>query len=230
MLRVDNLHAFYGDSHVLQGVSLEVRAGELVCLFGRNGAGKTTTVRSIIGLTRPRQGQITFEGTSLVRLPPERIASLGIGLVPQGRRIFVDLTVRENLLFAARPHAGPWDLKRVFKTFPRLFERQNNRGDQLSGGEQQMLSIARALLMDPKLLLMDEPSDGLAPLIVREIGQVIAGIKNEGLGVLLVEQNLPLGLSVADRCYVLSKGATVYQALPDELRNNDIVKQRYLGV
>ena len=230
VLRVDNIHAFYGDSHVLQGVSLEVQPGELACLFGRNGAGKTTTIRCISGLTRPRLGQITFDGSSLVGLPPERIAQLGIGLVPQGRRIFVDLTVRENLLFAARPRAGPWNLKRVFHTFPRLFERQNNRGDQLSGGEQQMLSIARALLMNPKLLLMDEPSDGLAPLIVSEIGRIISGIKREGLAVLLVEQNLALGLSVADRCYVLSKGATVYQSLAHELRDNDAIKHRYLGV
>lgn len=230
MLRVENLHAYYGDSHVLQGVSLEVAGGELVCLFGRNGAGKTTTIRSIIGTHRQRTGRISIGGIDVIRWEPERIAKLGVGIVPQGRRIFTDLSVKENLLFAARPKAGPWDLKRAYATFPRLEERQHNRGDQLSGGEQQMLSIARALLMNPQLILMDEPSEGLAPLIVREIGGIIADIKREGLSVLLVEQNLPLGLSVADRCYVLNKGTTVYQAAPDELRRADEVKARYLGV
>ncbi|HTE84832.1 MAG TPA: ABC transporter ATP-binding protein [Dehalococcoidia bacterium] len=230
VLSVENIQTFYGDSHVLQGVSLEVSAGQLVCLFGRNGAGKTTTIRSIIGFNRPRDGRVVFAGTNVAGMAPERIARLGIGLVPQGRRIFSDLTVRENLLFGARPHNGPWDLARAYKTFPRLEERRNNRGDQLSGGEQQMLSIARALLLNPRLLLMDEPSDGLAPLIVREIGRIIADIRSEGLSVLLVEQNLALGLSVADHCYVLSKGTTVYEGSPDDLRQDDEVKHRYLGV
>ena len=230
MLRVEALHAYYGDSHILRGLTIEVHAGELVCLFGRNGAGKTTTIRSIIGLLRPRSGRIVIGGTDATGMVPERIAGLGVGLVPQGRRIFADLTVRENLLFAARPARGPWDLARAFRTFPRLEERQRNRGDQLSGGEQQMLSIARALLMNPKLILMDEPSEGLAPLIVRDIGRVIREVKGEGISVQLVEQNVPLGLSVADRCYVLSKGATAYEAPPEELRMNEDVKRRYLGV
>lgn len=230
MLQLRDIHSYYGKSHVLQGVTLDVNAGELVCLFGRNGAGKTTTIRSIIGLTRPRNGKVVFAGQDITGMAPERVARTGVGFVPQGRRIFRDLTVKENLLFAANPKRGPWDLARAYKTFPQLQERQNNRGDQLSGGEQQMLSIARALLANPRLLLMDEPSEGLAPLLIREVGRIIKAIKDEGLSVLLVEQNLALGLSVADRCYVLNKGATVYEGSPDDLRQNAAVKQRYLGV
>jgi branched-chain amino acid transport system ATP-binding protein len=228
MLQVEDIHTYYGDSHILQGVSLNVNSGELVCLVGRNGAGKTTTIRSIIGFNKPRAGHIMFENKDVTGLPPYRIAGLGIGLVPQGRRIFPDLSVQENLLFAHRK--GPWNLNKVYQVFPRLKERQKNRGDQLSGGEQQMLAIARALLMNPALMLMDEPSEGLAPLIVREIGRIIKEVKAEGLSVLLVEQNLALGLSVADRCYVLNKGHIVYESSPDELRQNDQVKHQYLGV
>jgi len=229
MLQVEDIHTYYGDSHILQGVSLNVNSGELVCLVGRNGAGKTTTIRSIIGFNKPRAGHIMFENKDVTGLPPYRIAGLGIGLVPQGRRIFPDLSVQENLLFAHRK-GGAWNLNKVYQVFPRLKERQKNRGDQLSGGEQQMLAIARALLMNPALMLMDEPSEGLAPLIVREIGRIIKEVKAEGLSVLLVEQNLALGLSVADRCYVLNKGHIVYESSPDELRQNDQVKHQYLGV
>jgi branched-chain amino acid transport system ATP-binding protein len=228
VLTVQEIHTYYGDSHILQGVSLHVNDGELVCLVGRNGAGKTTTIRSIIGFNKPRSGQVLFDGKDLTGLAPFRIAGMGIGLVPQGRRIFADLTVQENLLFAHK--RGSWDLNKVYQVFPRLKERQKNRGDQLSGGEQQMLAIARALLMNPKLILMDEPSEGLAPLIVREIGRIIKDVKTEGLSVLLVEQNLALGLSVADRCYVLNKGHIVYESSPEELRQNDQVKHQYLGV
>jgi len=228
MLQVDDIHTYYGDSHILQGVSLKVNDGELVCLVGRNGAGKTTTIRSIIGFNKPRAGQVVFDGKNLTGQAPFRIAGSGIGLVPQGRRIFPDLTVQENLLFAHK--RGSWDLNKVYQVFPRLKERQKNRGDQLSGGEQQMLAIARALLMNPKLILMDEPSEGLAPIIVSEIGRIIRDVKNEGLSVLLVEQNLALGLSVADRCYVLNKGQIVYESSPDELRQNEQVKHQYLGV
>ena len=229
MLEVEDIHTYYGDSHILQGVSLHVEPGELVCLVGRNGAGKTTTIRSIIGFNKPRTGRVVFQGKELTGQPPFRIAQRGIGLVPQGRRIFPDLSVRENLLFAHKK-GGSWDLNKVYEVFPRLKERQNNRGDQLSGGEQQMLAIARALLMNPSLILMDEPSEGLAPLIVREIGRIINEVKTEGLSVLLVEQNLALGLSVADRCYVLNKGQIVYESGPDELRQNEQVKHQYLGV
>jgi branched-chain amino acid transport system ATP-binding protein len=230
MLQVEDVHTYYGDSHILQGVSLKVNSGELVCLVGRNGAGKTTTIRSIIGFNKPRAGHIVFDGKDTTGMPPYRIAGLGIGLVPQGRRIFPDLSVQENLLFAYNKKRGSWDLNKVYKVFPRLKERQKNRGDQLSGGEQQMLAIARALLMNPSLILMDEPSEGLAPLIVREIGRIIKEVKDEGLSVLLVEQNLALGLSVADRCYVLNKGHIVYESSPDELRQNERVKHQYLGV
>jgi ABC-type branched-chain amino acid transport systems, ATPase component len=230
VLAVEDIHSYYGDSHVLQGVSLTIRPEELVCILGRNGAGKTTTIRSIIGLTCPRRGRVAFGDREVTGMPPERIAGLGIGLVPQGRKIFSDLTVQENLLFAARPKLGSWNLARAYKAFPRLQERKHNRGNQLSGGEQQMLSIARALLANPKLLLMDEPSDGLAPMIIREIGEIIAEVRREGLSVLLVEQNLALGLGLADRCYVLNKGVTVYEGSPDDLRANEDVKHRYLGV
>jgi branched-chain amino acid transport system ATP-binding protein len=230
MLAVDDIHTYYGDSHILQGVSLTVNPGELVCLVGRNGAGKTTTIRSIIGFNKPRAGRIAFQDRDLTGLPPYKIAGLGIGLVPQGRRIFPDLSVQENLLFAHNKKRGSWDLNKVYQVFPRLKERQRNRGDQLSGGEQQMLAIARALLMNPALILMDEPSEGLAPLIVREIGRIIKEVKDEGLSVLLVEQNLALGLSVADRCYVLNKGQIVYESSPDDLRQNEQVKHQYLGV
>ena len=197
--------------------------------MGRNGAGKTTTIRSIIGYNAPRSGRIRFLDQDIAGLPPYRIAERGIGLVPQGRGIFPDLTVRENLTFAAKA-GGPWNEERAFAVFPRLEERQNNRGNQLSGGEQQMLAIARALLMNPKLILMDEPSEGLAPLIVREIGRIIRELKREGLSVLLVEQNLALGLSVADRCYVLNKGRVVYEGSSQVLRQDEAVKRQYLGV
>jgi branched-chain amino acid transport system ATP-binding protein len=229
MLTVEDIHTYYGESHILQGLSLEVRPGELVCLMGRNGAGKTTTIRSIIGYNAPRSGRIRFLDQDIARLPPYRIAERGIGLVPQGRGIFPDLTVRENLTFAAKA-GGPWNEERAFAVFPRLEERQNNRGNQLSGGEQQMLAIARALLMNPKLILMDEPSEGLAPLIVREIGRIIQELKREGLSVLLVEQNLALGLSVADRCYVLNKGRVVYEGSSLVLRQDEAIKRQYLGV
>jgi len=229
VLNVESIHTYYGESHVLQGVSLDIAPGELVCLFGRNGAGKTTTVRTIIGLVRPRSGSVRFAGREVAGMPPERIARLGVGLVPQGHRIFRDLSVQENLQFAANPKKGPWDLARAYRTFPRLEERKSNHGNQLSGG-QQMLALARALLANPKLILMDEPSDGLAPLILREIGQIIADVKQQGLSVLLVEQNLTLGLSVADRCYVLNKGVTVYEGSPSDLRKDEQIKHRYLGV
>jgi branched-chain amino acid transport system ATP-binding protein len=205
MLSLDAIHTYYGDSHILQGVSLEVQAGELVALLGRNGAGKTTTMRSIIGFNRPRAGRVTFEGRDVTHLPSFSMAKLGVGLVPQGRRIFAPLSVRENLVFAQRK-GGPWTLDRVYDLFPRLKERQLIRGTALSGGEQQMLAIGRALLMNPKLLLLDEPSEGLAPLVVREIGQIIAELKTAGMAILLAEQNLALALAVSDRCYVLNRG------------------------
>ncbi len=228
MLEVDAIHTFYGESHVLHGASLRVRAGEAVALLGRNGAGKTTLVRSLIGFERPRSGRIEFAGRAILGLPPHAIARRGLGLVPQGRRIFAPLSVAENLVFAER--AGPWTRDRVYGLFPRLRERAAQGGGTLSGGEQQMLAIGRALLTNPRLLVLDEPSEGLAPLIVRDLGRVLIGLKREGLSMLLVEQNLPLALRVADRVYVMSKGQIVYDGTPDDLGAAEDVKRRYLGV
>ena len=228
MLEVDGIHTYYGDSHILHGVSLRVAAGDAVALLGRNGAGKTTMIRSIVGFTPPRDGRIVFDGESIHRWPAHRIARRGLALVPQGRRIFAPLTVRENLMLGAR--AAGWSLERVFGLFPRLRERAEQSGGTLSGGEQQMLAIARALLTNGRLLLLDEPSEGLAPLIVREIGRVVKGLKGERLSILLVEQNYRLALQVADRVYVMNKGQIVYEGTPAGLEANEDVKRRYLGV
>ena len=229
MLVVDGIHTYYGESHILQGVSLRVEAGELVARLGRNGAGKTTTMSSIIGFLKPRAGRVAVGGRDITGRPPYAIAGAGVGLVPQGRRIFAPLTVRENLVFA-QTTKGPWTLQRVYELFPRLFERQHLRGNALSGGEQQMLAIGRALLMNPTLLLMDEPSEGLAPLIVRDIGRIIGELKHSGMAILLAEQNLAMALSVADRCYVLNKGQVVVESSAEELRQDDSLKHRFLGV
>jgi branched-chain amino acid transport system ATP-binding protein len=230
ILELENVHTFYGDSHALQGVTLHVGQGELVCLLGRNGAGKSTTIGSIIGFCRPKQGRIQFQGVDITGDTPSRIATRGIGLVPQGRRIFRDLTVEENLTVMAAERRGPWTRNMVFKVFPRLEERLSNMGDQLSGGEQQMLAIGRALLMNPDLILMDEPSEGLAPIIVESIGGVIRAVREQGISVLLVEQNLPFALSLADRCYVLNKGRVVHEATADDLNQNADVTNQYLAV
>ena len=234
MLTVQDIHTYYGDSYVLQGVSLEVRPRTAVALLGRNGMGKTTLIRSIIGFARPRQGGVLFDGRDITHLSSHRIAQLGIGLVPQGRRIFPSLTVLEHLSVAARRDgaegAPPWTPDRVFELYPRLRERHAHRGSMLSGGEQQMLAIARALTTNPRLLLMDEPSEGLAPLLVRELGASIGRLKAAGLSILLVEQNLPMALTIADEVYVLSKGRVVYHGTPAELSADATVKHRYLGV
>ena len=228
MLEVDSIHTYYGESHVLHGVSLRVAPGEAVALLGRNGAGKTTAIRSIVGFTPPRAGRVVFEGQAIERWPAYRIARRGLALVPQGRRIFAPLSVRENLLLGARSEG--WTLERVFELFPRLRERQAQLGGTLSGGEQQMLAIARALLTNGRLLLLDEPSEGLAPLIVREIGTTLQALKAQRLSLLLVEQNYHLALRVADRVYVMNKGQIVYQGTPAGLEANEEVKRRYLGV
>ena len=228
MLEVDGIHTYYGESHVLHGVSLRVAPGEAVALLGRNGAGKTTAIRSIVGFTPPRAGRVVFEGQAIERWPAYRIARRGLALVPQGRRIFAPLSVRENLLLGARSEG--WTLERVFELFPRLRERQAQLGGTLSGGEQQMLAIGRALLTNGRLLLLDEPSEGLAPLIVREIGTTLQALKAERLSLLLVEQNYHLALRVADRVYVMNKGQIVYQGTPAGLEANEEVKRRYLGV
>ncbi len=231
MLTIKNIHTYYGDSHVLQGVSLTVNEGEAVALLGRNGAGKTTTIQSIIGFNPPRQGEISLYDRNVTHLPSHRIAQLGVGLVPQGRGIFPTLTVQENMTLAAR-NAGNdgWTFERVLDIFMPLAGRLKNLGSQLSGGEQQMLAIARALMTNPSLLLLDEPSEGLAPLIVIEIGRIVAQLKEQGLSILLVEQNLSLALSVTDRVYVMNKGRIVFEGTPSDLRKQEEVMHRYLGV
>ena len=225
VLRAENIHSFYGKSHILHGVSLEVNEGEIVAVLGRNGAGKTTTVRSLVGLTPPRQGKCEIFGNDTTRWPSHRIAGIGVGYVPEGRKIFGSLTVLENLKVPqARP--GPWNLDRVFKLFPRLAERKSQLGRQLSGGEQEMLSIARPLLLNPRIMLFDEPSQGLAPLIVREVMQVVRRMREEGLSVLLIEQNAPLTLSIADRAYILDDGKVVYSGAAAELaKDTDLVNK-----
>jgi len=234
MLKVEDIHTYYGDSYVVQGVSLQVRSRTAVALLGRNGMGKTTLIRSIVGFTRPRRGRVLFEERDITALRSHEIVRLGIGLVPQGRRIFPSLTVLEHLGVAS-PRSGSrgaaaWTPERVLDLYPRLRERSAHHGNMLSGGEQQMLAIARALTGDPRLLLMDEPSEGLAPLLVRELGVSIGRLKAEGLSILLVEQNLPLALDIADEVYVLSKGRVVYHGTPAALSADAAVKERYLGV
>jgi branched-chain amino acid transport system ATP-binding protein len=211
-----DVHTYYGKSHILQGVSLEVAEGKITTLLGRNGAGKTTTLRSLMGLTPAREGQITVFGTDTTHLPPFRIAAMGVGYVPEGRRVFANLTVEENLLVPIE-RGGPWTIQRIYELFPRLGERKMNRGRQLSGGEQEMLAIARALLLNPKLLMLDEPSQGLAPLVVREVFRIIAEMRGEGISVLLVEQNARMSLEIADHAYVLDDGRVVYSGSAREL-------------
>ena len=215
-LIAEGLHTYYGKSHILHGVSLEAAEGHVTALLGRNGAGKTTTLRSLMGLTPPREGRVTVFGIETTRWPPFRIAALGVGYVPEGRRIFPNLTVDENLMVPLeRP--GPWTPQSLYRLFPRLEERKLSRGRQLSGGEQEMLSIARALLLNPKLLILDEPSQGLAPLIVREVFRIVAQMRAEGISVLLVEQNVRMSLEIADHAYVLDDGHVAYSGPAREL-------------
>jgi branched-chain amino acid transport system ATP-binding protein len=232
MLQVNDIHTWYGDSYILQGVSLEVKDGTCVVLLGRNGMGKTTTIRSIMGLAAPRQGSIQFNGNELVGMPTHKIARLGIGLIPQGRLIFQSLSVVENLKMAARPGGkkDPWTLDKVFTVFPKLAERRKNKGNLLSGGEQQMLTIARALMTNPDLLLFDEPSEGLAPVVVDEVFRVITSLKEAGESILLVEQDFGMAMSVADYAYIMSKGTVVYGSTPDKLIDDEHIKATYLGV
>ncbi len=230
-LRVEDVHTYYGDSYVLQGVSLRVASGQLVAVLGRNGVGKTTLVRSVVGFTPPRRGRVWLLGEEITHRPSHVIARMGVGLVPQGRRIFPSLTVEENLVVAGRPSGGNgWTLERVYELFPRLRERAGHRGGKLSGGEQQMLAIGRALMTNPKLLVMDEPSEGLAPKLVLDLAHTLLRLKERGLSILMVEQNLPLALRLADSVYVMSKGTVVFEGTPDELRRAEGVRQRYLGV
>jgi len=220
VLAAEDLHTFYGKSHILHGVGLEVREGEIVTLLGRNGAGKTTTLRSLVGLAPPRNGVVQIFGHTTTAWPPYRIAALGVGYVPEGRHIFPNLTVEENLKVPLeRP--GPWTIARIHALFPRLAERRTNKGRQLSGGEQEMLVIARALILNPKLLILDEPSQGLAPLIVREVFKVVASARKEGISILLVEQNVRAATEIADRAYVLDDGRVVFSGAAGEFAKDE---------
>jgi branched-chain amino acid transport system ATP-binding protein len=219
-LIAEGLHTFYGKSHILYGVSLEVREAELVALLGRNGAGKSTTLRSLIGLTPAREGSVRIFGETTTTWPPDRIACLGVGFVPEGRRVFGSLTVEENLKVPIeRP--GPWTIPRIYQLFPRLEERRRSKGRFLSGGEQEMLAIARALLINPKLLILDEPSQGLAPLMMREVFNVVSRMRAEGISVLLVEQNVRMAVAIADRAYVLDDGRIVYEGPAAEFARDE---------
>jgi branched-chain amino acid transport system ATP-binding protein len=229
-LEVRGLHAYYGESHVLQGVDLDVGDGEAVSLVGRNGAGKSTTIAAITGLLRPRAGAVRVGLADVAGQPAHRIARAGVALVPQGRRIFAELSVRENLLLAARPVAGGWDERRVLELFPSIGRRLDNRGDELSGGEQQMLAIGRALMRNPSLLLLDEPSEGLAPKLVADVGETLRSLRATGLAILLVEQSLALATHVGERIYVMNKGTIVFQGTPAQLAAQPDVEARYLGV
>lgn len=231
MLRLEDVEAYYGDSHILKGVSFELQAGEVSTLLGRNGAGKTTTLRAVMGLVPSRKGRITFSKWDITGLRPHAIASLGVGYVPEERAVFPSLSVLENLtLPARRSNAGLWGLDKIYGYFPVLKQRLEHRGSQLSGGEQQMLAIARVLTMDVKLVLLDEPTEGLAPFLVREIGRIIAEIRKAGVTVLLVEQNTRFAMQVADRHHILYGGRIVWEGTTEEFAADEDVQKRYLGV
>lgn len=243
LLAVKELHTYYGDSYVLQGVSLEVHRGQVVAILGRNGMGKTTLIRSIFGLTPPRQGEVLYRGKPIQSLPPYRIAQQGVSLVPQGRRIFKNLSVKENLMLPTSVLAGAsktprqdyvasstWTLDSVLAEFPNLRERLGNGGNELSGGEQQMLAIGRALVSNPDLILMDEPSEGLSPLFVNHVGEIMSRVKSLGHAILLVEQNLALALKVADYVYIISSGRFVFSGTPAELSQQQEILNEHLGV
>lgn len=235
MLKVDDIHTYYGDSYVLQGLSLEIAEGQVMAVLGRNGMGKTTLIRSIIGFTKPRTGKISFDGADITALQPHEIVNLGVALVPQGRRIFPSLTVMENLLLGEKEGSAddgeePWDTDRVLTLFPRLKERLRNMGNQLSGGEQQMLAFARSLMTNPKMLLLDEPTEGLAPLLVRAMGETLSKLKESKLAILLVEQNMKFALASCDYVHVLNRGRVVHSSTPEELAANEEIKSRFLGV
>jgi branched-chain amino acid transport system ATP-binding protein len=236
MLAVRDIHTFYGKSHILHGVSLELREGELVCLLGRNGVGKSTTMKSIMGLLHPARGSIRFGEREILGKPPYEIARMGIGYVPEDRRIFKSLTVHENLLMGLKTGSPntlggkSWTIERVYDIFPRLGERRNNKGGHLSGGEQQMLTVARTLMGNPKLVLVDEPTEGLAPLIVKEVLEMLSTVRKSGVTILMVEQNFKAAIKVADRFYIMSKGQMVFQGNVEALMAAEDVRKNYLEV
>jgi branched-chain amino acid transport system ATP-binding protein len=232
MLKLIDVETYYWESYILRGISMEVPQGTVVALLGRNGMGKTTTIRSIVGLTPPRHGKIKLGEKDITGLPPHKIARMGVGLVPQGRHIFPSLTVEENLTASARNirQPGAWTLDRVYSFFPVLKKRARYRGTLLSGGEQQMLAIGRALMTNPDLLLMDEPSEGLAPVMILELGRIIAQLKESRFSILLVEQNVTMALEAADYVYIINRGEIVFEDRPEALRDNEDLKNKYLGV
>ena len=232
MIEIDDIHVYYGDSYILQGVSLNVQAGEIVCLLGRNGAGKTTTMRGIMGYNPPARGRIMFDGLDITGQPVYENVRRGIGFVPEDRRIFPDLSVMENLEVARLPvreGQDAWTENRIFEVFPLLVKLKNHKGGALSGGEQQMLALARALMGNPRMLLLDEPCEGLAPIIVENIGEIISALKAD-VPILLTEQNAHFALGIADRGYVIDKGQVCYAGRAEELAADDEVQQRYLAV
>lgn len=232
MLEVKNIHSFYGKSHILQGVSMALKEGELVCLLGRNGVGKSTTLKSIMGLVKPSEGSICFNNQELIGKRPYEVARLGVGYVPEDRRIFRSLTVHENLLMGVKNGAGngDWTIERVYEQFPQLKERRENKGGHLSGGEQQMLTVARTLMGNPKLILIDEPTEGLAPLIVKEVLEMLAAVRSSGVTVLMVEQNFKASIKVADRFYIMGKGHMVFDGDTEALLAAQEIRRDYLEV
>jgi branched-chain amino acid transport system ATP-binding protein len=230
MLKVDDIHTYYGRSHILQGISLNLEKGEVICLLGRNGAGKTTTLRSIMGFTPPRKGNIKFEGVELTKKLPYEICRMGIGYVPQDRRIFPTLSVQDNLEVIERKVEGGWTVKKIFSTFPILENLKARKGRHLSGGEQQILAVARPLMTNPKLLLLDEPSEGLAPLIVKLIEELVKGIITTGISVVLAEQNMRFAMNIAKRGYIIDKGRIHHQGTMEELKEDKEIIGKYLAV
>jgi branched-chain amino acid transport system ATP-binding protein len=231
ILEVEDIHTYYGEAYVLQGLSLKLEQGQILGLLGRNGVGKSTLVNSIVGFTPPRRGRIVFKGAEITSVSSFETVRRGMGLVPQGRRVFPTLSVEENLMVAERnTDRHGWNLARVYALFPRLQERRNQRAKTLSGGEQQMLAIGRGLMTNPDCLIMDEPSEGLAPIIIQGVWEAVGKLKEAGLSILLVEQNASLALKLVDYVHVMSKGQVVYSGLPAELSADDDVKSKYLGI
>jgi branched-chain amino acid transport system ATP-binding protein len=231
ILDVQDIHTYYGDAYVLQGLSMQLEQGQIVGLLGRNGVGKTTLVKSIVGFNPPRRGRIVFKGADITHVSSFQTVRGGMGLVPQGRRVFPTLTVEENLRVAERStKRHGWNLERVYALFSRLKERRTQRARTLSGGEQQMLAIGRALMTNPDCLIMDEPSEGLAPIVIQDVWEAVGKLKDEGLSILLVEQNAALAMKLVDHVHVMSKGQVVYSGTPQELWANEEVKSSYLGI